>query len=688
MANKLVFKDAEEAKKSIMAEQQREIAKLYEDWADDIAKQAEYYSHKFASSDFISERYYRQLRRQLRKTSQEVSNEIYNKIKSNMYLISDEVVKSNVKWLKSFGFSEEGLNATFSYVPKDTVERLVTGQIYKSGWSLSKRIWGDNEQTLKDIYQVMAKGIAEQKPIYDIAKDLESYVRPNARLPWNLRMADGVRIYKKQVDYNAQRLARTLVQHSYQQSFISTTKDNPFVLDYVWRANGSRVCELCMSRDGVHYKKDDLPMDHPNGMCVMEPTIDKNMNEKLADWFNSPDGTYPEIDEFASNFGYEAKPIKSVKDYLSKYGNSTKSMNAWYQGMTHIQKAEAKFLKQQEGLTWQEWYDKYIYNGTEKATVKKAVKENVKETAKKSAFKIKQQYVDDFLKPYGFDADNLPTYEEFIDSIKLGKKFHIKKFINQLGEGKYDMDNALRKFYDEQLLGIKSKARANDAVREAFKKTTGESKSVINKLVQSFKSNYSKSDWIDSLRRNNLRTMRKWCDDWLQKVTEEEERGVIMYTGSTYRSMNAYLRGLKTAEDVGQRIVKYVDWCASALEKASTPCDMIVRRGDNYNMLKDLGIDFSKGNLENIKGSLVESKAFLSTSPDPRGGFDNDIEYVVKVPKGSQGMYVDSISQNEGEKEFLLNRGGKFIVEDVEYYSDNKSPKKIYMTLINLQSEA
>lgn len=693
MANKLVFKDAEEAKKSIMAEQQKEIAKLYEDWADDIAKQAEYYSHKFASSDFISERYYRQLRRQLRKTSEQVSNEIYNKIKSNMYLISDEVVKSNVKWLKSFGFSEEGLNATFSYVPKDTVERLVTGQIYKSGWSLSKRIWGDNEQTLKDIYQVMAKGIAEQKPIYDIAKDLESYVRPNARLPWNLRMADGVRIYKKQVDYNAQRLARTLVQHSYQQSFISTTKDNPFVLDYVWRANGSRVCELCMSRDGMHYKKDDLPMDHPNGMCVMEPTIDKDMNEKLADWFNSPDGTYPEIDEFASNFGYEAKPIKSVKDYLSKYGNSTKSMNAWYQSMTHIQKAEAKFLKQQEGLTWQEWYDKHIYNGkdkqiTEKATVKKAVKETAKETVKKSAFKIKQEYIDDFLKPYGFDADNLPTYEEFIDSIKMGKKFHIKKFINQLGEGKYDMDNALRKFYDEQLLGVKSKARANNPVKEAFKKTTGENKSVINRLVQSFKSNYSKSDWVDSLQKNNLRTMRKWCDDWLQKITEEEERGVRIYTGSTYQSMNAYLRGLKTAEDVGQRIVKYVDWCASALEKANTPRDMIVRRGDNYNMLKDLGVDFSKGNLENIKGSLVESKAFLSTSPDPRGGFDKDIEYVIKIPKGSQGMYVDSISQHEGEKEFLLNRGGKFIVEDVEYYSDNKTPKKIYMTLINLQSKA
>lgn len=702
MANKLVFKDAEEAKKSLMVEQQREIAKLYEDWADDIAKQAEYYSHKFTSSAYVSERYYKQLRRQLRKTSQEVSNEIYNKIKSNMYLISDEVVKSNVKWLKSFGFSEEGLNATFSYVPKDTVERLVTGQIYKSGWSLSKRIWGDNEQTLKDIYQVMAKGIAEQKPIYDIAKDLESYVRPNARLPWNLRMADGVRIYKKQVDYNAQRLARTLVQHSYQQSFVSTTKDNPFILDYVWRANGSRVCELCMSRDGVHYKKDDLPMDHPNGMCVMEPSIDKDMNEKLADWFNSPDGTYPEIDEFASNFGYEAKPIKSVKDYLDKYGNSTKSMNAWYQSMTHIQKAEAKFLKQQEGLTWREWYDKHIYNGkdkqikeylenkTKKATVKKAVKETAKETAKKSAFKIKQEYIDDFLKPYGFDADNLPkNLEEYANALKIGKKIQIKSLINQeeKGKGVYSTSEAVKKFYEEKILGIKSNA-ISIPVKEALKKVPKEDSKVIDKIVRTFKSGYSKSDWLDELRKNNLRTLSDWCKEWTQTLTTDEERGVILYTDSWYRDMNAYLRGQKTAKQVGQKVINSIDGCASALEKASTKRDMIVRRGDDYNMLQELGVDFSKDNLENIKGSILTAKAFFSATPDPNGGFNKEIEYVVKLPKGSQAMYVDSISANQGEKEILLNRGGRFILEDVEYYSDNKTPKKIYMTLINLQSKA
>lgn len=303
----LIFKDAEAAKAAIMASQQKEIVKLYEDWADEIGERAKYYSHKSTASAPVSERYYKELQKQLRQTSQEVSNEIYKKVKSNIYTVADAVVSDNVKWLESFGFSSEGLNAAFSYVPHEIVQNLVTGQIYDSGWSLSSRIWGDNEQTLKDVYQVMARGLAENKPIYQIAKDLEDYVRPSAQLPWNLRMADGIKIYKKQVDYNAQRLARTLVQHGYQQSFIATTQKNPFVLEYIWRSNGSRVCELCMSRDGQHYKKDELPMDHPNGMCTMEPVVADDMVDQLADWFNSEDGTYPEIDEFAKNFGYTPK---------------------------------------------------------------------------------------------------------------------------------------------------------------------------------------------------------------------------------------------------------------------------------------------------------------------------------------------------------------------------------------------
>lgn len=310
MANgNLIFKDSEKARDAITASQKKEIADLYEKWADEIGKRAEYYSRKTTASAPVSERYYKELKKQLTQTSKEIANEVYSKIKKNMYIVSDAVIKDNAEWLSKFGFDKGKVSAAFSYVPDSIVRRLVTGQVYEGGWNLSSAIWGDNEDTLSKIYGIMAGGLAKNESVYDIAKKLEQFVRPSARKNWNLTDKDGKKIFPKQVDYSSQRLARTLAQHTYQQSFVETTKDNPFITEYIWRSNGSRVCEICMARDGRHYKKNELPLDHPNGMCVMEPAVDKDMNEKLVDWFNSPDGTYPEIDAFAKNFGYEAKPV-------------------------------------------------------------------------------------------------------------------------------------------------------------------------------------------------------------------------------------------------------------------------------------------------------------------------------------------------------------------------------------------
>lgn len=341
--NRLIFANAEKARDAITESQKKEIAKLYQQWADEIGERAKYYSHKSTSSSVVSERQMKELKKQLTETSHQVSNEVYKNIKSNIYTVSDAVVKDNIEWLKQFGFSEAGLNAAFSSVPDQIVRMLVTGQIYEGGWNLSSRIWSDNESTLKTAYQIVAKGMAENRPIYDIAKELEKYVQPGAVKKWNPYIMmkntktgewERKKIYKRQVDYNAQRLARTLVQHGYQQSFIAVTERNPFVLRYQWSANGSRPCPLCMDRDGQEFAKGDLPMDHPNGQCTMIPVIDDNMADKLADWFNSPDGTYPEIDEFAKGFGYTPSirdtNVTKPTSYISYTSNDRKQIEQMY----------------------------------------------------------------------------------------------------------------------------------------------------------------------------------------------------------------------------------------------------------------------------------------------------------------------------------------------------------------------
>lgn len=655
----LIFKDAEAAKAAIMASQQKEIAKLYEDWADEIGERAKYYSHKSTASAPVSERYYRELQKQLRQTSQEVSNEVYKKIKSNIYTVADAVVSDNVKWLESFGFSSAGLNAAFSYVPHEIVQNLVTGQIYDSGWSLSSRIWGDNEQTLKDIYQVMAKGLAENKPIYEIAKDLESYVRPSAKLPWNLRMADGKKIYKKQVDYNAQRLARTLVQHGYQQSFIATTQKNPFITEYIWRSNGSRVCDLCKARDGVHYKKTELPMDHPNGMCTMEPVVADDMIDQLADWFNSPDGTYPEIDAFAGNFGYQASKTGTVQDFIAKYGMSSKSPSSWFNSLTQIQKAEAKALKDQSGLTWNEWYEKNIYNGDGS---------NLGGKKKIQAFSDVQEK---YLKPYGFTKDKMPyDFDDWSHKVSYEQASEILKSMGTSWSDPHPYQQ-LMKFYNQHLTD-----------KNFVMKTATTTKKVAS-TTKTVGTQFDSAVWRETMRKQNLRTMETWCDDWLATLTGTQKSAVVSYTGSAYEAMNDYLRA-NGAYDASDRTKQLIKQCQAALKKASLPEEVIVRRGSGYNMLKELGLDISEANKDKLVGGIVQDLGFLSTSPDPSGGFSSGIEYVIKIPEGSQAMYVAPISQFHSERELLVNCGGKFMVDDVEFdsYGD---VKRIYMTLKNLK---
>lgn len=316
---KLSLKNAEKARNKIINGTKREISKLYQEWAKEIGKEAEKYKNASTYDDKIKYNQLKILEKQLKNQSKTVLNEVQNLIKQSIYLSSQTIISENIEWLKELGFNSEILNAAFSFVPDNIVRKLITGQIYEQGWSLSKVLWGDNEKTMQDIYTLVAKGIAENKSVYDIAKDLEIYVNPTKKKPWNpvIKMKNTKtgeyeykRIYKEKVDYVSQRLARTLSQHAYQQSLVETTEKNPFIQEFVWISNGSRPCEICEKRNGKRYKKNELPLDHPNGMCTFDVVVDKNINSKLKNWLRSPDGTYPEIDKFANALWDEAKKGK------------------------------------------------------------------------------------------------------------------------------------------------------------------------------------------------------------------------------------------------------------------------------------------------------------------------------------------------------------------------------------------
>ena len=226
----------------------------------------------------------------------------------------------------------------------------------------------------------------------------------------------------------------------------------------------------------------------------------------------------------------------------------------------------------------------------------------------------------------------------------------------------------LMKFYNQHLTD-----------KNFIMKTATTTKKVVS-TTKTVSNKFSSIAWRQAIRNNNLGEMESWCDDWLKAISSVERNGVEVYTGSAYTDMNKYLRGQRSSTSYAKEIKQ----ATAALKKASLPEEVIVRRGSDYNMLKELGVDISEANKDKLVGAIVTDKGFVSTSPASGGGFSGDIEYVIKVPKGSQAMYVDTISRHRGEEELLINRGGKYFIEDVEFDSYGEV-NKIYMTLKNLK---
>lgn len=275
-------------------QQQKEIEDLYRRVAKNIAKEAEKIPR--TTSDAMRQQYLKKLQKQVDEQLEKVGEEIQGTITHNMALTAQAMVSANQQVLGSVGLYVQG---AFSHVPDDIVRLVATGQLYKGNWSLSKAIWGNTQKAQKDINTVIAEGIAQNKSAYAIAKDLEKYVNPSAKKDWSwAKVYPGT---NKKVDYNAQRLAITAVSHAYQQSFIRTTQKNPFVTKYKWvGSNSHRICPICAERDGKFFEKDELPLDHPNGMCTFEAVMGGSMvdmADRIADWASGKSD--PELDAYA-----------------------------------------------------------------------------------------------------------------------------------------------------------------------------------------------------------------------------------------------------------------------------------------------------------------------------------------------------------------------------------------------------
>lgn len=303
------FAIAEGIRVQITNQQAKQIKKLYRDLANQYKKELRVLSKKSNISSVMRSQYLKDYVKELENDIKYLNNQVEKTITSNMLRVSKAVVQDSIVLDKKMGFS--GIFTKQFYIPHDVVSIVSSGKLYDGKWTLSKAIWSDNQKKIDDINSIVAKGIAGNKSTYEIAKDLERYVNPRARKEWSWS-----KVYphtSKKIDYNAQRLARTMVSHAYEEAFVESTKDNPFIEAYQWEASGSdRMCPICEDRDGQIFPKDELPLDHPNGMCTFTVVIQKSYVEigrEIANWINGEGDPKlnKELDEYAATLGYNFK---------------------------------------------------------------------------------------------------------------------------------------------------------------------------------------------------------------------------------------------------------------------------------------------------------------------------------------------------------------------------------------------
>lgn len=277
-----------ELKNKIYKSQETRIKKIYKDIAISINEEL-----KNKDEDNMLDNDLDVIKRRIEEDIKNANKEIEAIIEGNIkkiigstLLVHKSFIKDIDKKYKTNFISlfEDKTNKLSEKVLKD----IINGKIYSDKRKLSRRIWGYNKEIIKDINHIINTGIKNKTNVYLIAKDLEKYVNPYEKKTFEWK-----KVYpnsKLKVDYNAQRLARTSINHAYQDAYIESAKANPFI-EYIEynAAHNARVCSMCNLRDGKRYKVDDVPYDHPNGNCYLTSVIPDNLTDKIAELVNKMD---------------------------------------------------------------------------------------------------------------------------------------------------------------------------------------------------------------------------------------------------------------------------------------------------------------------------------------------------------------------------------------------------------------
>lgn len=275
--------------------------------------------------------------------SQQIYDELLKVVmKYNSKVATDlaDVNKQMMQLLMGDGYKQikDQVDKLVDVVNADTVEQVIRGKLYEDRKGLDKRLWSCTNTSGEKIEDAVASCMAEGMSAADMAENLKQFAMGGhhtwSRNKIREKLGSGyARKYSSGLDYESLRLARTTITHQAQIETINTRKVNPYMGGVKWHSNheAGRTCDLCNSRDGHIFivDKEDIPLDHPNGACWLEPVWMINGKEATPEeiakdmraWANGEknSGAMNKIPEY-KGLGGTKTPAKTIKRAVKQRG--------------------------------------------------------------------------------------------------------------------------------------------------------------------------------------------------------------------------------------------------------------------------------------------------------------------------------------------------------------------------------
>lgn len=167
------------------------------------------------------------------------------------------------------------------------------------------------------------------------------------------------------------------------------------------------------------------------------------------------------------------------------------------------------------------------------------------------------------------------------------------------------------------------------------------------------------------------KVLSKDAAPWASSLTEDQRGAIDAYTGDIYAELNGWLRsGMESEDDWLESLTSDID---SALASFTLSQDISVLRGTSTEVLKELGLTVDKAvgktlwDPAYLSSTIAKSVAddFADMAVGTSGGQRVFLQFDIPAGEG-RGAFVDSISANSGELEFLIRRDAQFEVYAVD----------------------